>query len=140
MGGHPSIPTELQSAKDLEKAAAEYGRPMTVLYFGDLGDAGYTIYNVCRGGVLAWCGTPLEFRHCGLTLEQAQRYGVPVDPDKPGQYQWAALTDQAAAEIITDATAGFVDAAQIAAVEAQESAATARFREAMADLADDCNE
>jgi hypothetical protein len=101
MGGQPSIPYKWQIAKDLEEAAQEYGKPIKILYFGDLDPAGETISETIKQDVTEWSAAPFEFIHCGLTAEQVQRYNVPENVEHPGAYQWEALTDNAADEIIT---------------------------------------
>ncbi|MFA6271005.1 MAG: hypothetical protein WC657_07415 [Candidatus Paceibacterota bacterium] len=100
MAGQPSIPYKWQIAKDLEEAARSYGLPIIILYFGDLDTAGETISDVVERDVRTWCSTDFEFTRCGLTLNQVKRYGVPENPEKPGEYQWEALSDTGAKEVI----------------------------------------
>jgi hypothetical protein len=52
-----------------------------------------------------------------LTPGQAREYGVPEDPDKPGKFQWEALTDAAAAEIIGQAVRVNLDESLIREME-----------------------
>lgn len=135
MGGQPSIPYKWKIAKTLEKAAQAYGVPIVVLYFGDLDPAGHTIADTVRDDVAMWCDEPFEFVHCGLTPDQVALYGVPENFEKPGEYQWEALTDAAASEIITVHVAQFVDAGALAQVEAQEAEATDWTRQRLKTLA-----
>ena len=52
-----------------------------------------------------------------------QKYGVPENPDKPGQYQWEALEDWQAQEIITGALGDYATASTLL-----ENTYTAAFR------------
>lgn len=109
MGGQPSIPYKWQAAKELERAAAKYKKPIVILYFGDLDEAGGRIGDTIEEDVTAWCRADFEFVRCGLTEEQVSQYGVPENPDKPGEYQWEALTDAAAGEIIEGCLYDYID-------------------------------
>jgi hypothetical protein len=61
-----------------------------------------------RQDVTEWCEAPFEFIHCGLNAEQVAIYRVPENIEHPGAYQWEALTDSAADEIITGNLARFL--------------------------------
>ncbi len=108
MGGQPSIPYKYEIAKDIEWMRGKYGKPVTVLYFGDLDYAGETISNTVEDDVRKWCNVDFDVVWCGLTEEQVQRHGIPASAEKPG-YQWESLTDAAAREIITGAVNEWVD-------------------------------
>jgi hypothetical protein len=120
MGGQPSIPYKWQIAKDLEDAASAYHKPIKVLYFGDLDPAGETISQTVRDDVRLWSAAPFEFIHCGLTAAQVQFYGVPENIEHPGAYQWEALTDDAAREIITGNLDKYMQPGALALIEARE--------------------
>lgn len=100
MGGQPSIEYKWRTAKELEKAARKYGHPIVVLYFGDLDPAGETIGNVVLRDVSEWCNVKFRFVKCGLTAEQVAKYNVPENIEHPNAYQWEALSDEGAKEII----------------------------------------
>ena len=102
MGGQPSIPYKWQIAKDLERAARVYDTPIKILYFGDLDPAGEVISETIERDVREWCDRDFEFIRCGLTADQVRRYNVPENIEHPGAYQWEALTDEGAREIITN--------------------------------------
>jgi hypothetical protein len=108
LGGQPSIPYKWEAAKSLEYAHRRYGVPIVVLYFGDLDNAGETISDVVERDVRTWCGVDFTFIRCGLTADQVAQYGVPENFEKPGDYQWEALPDEAASEIITTSIEPFV--------------------------------
>lgn len=128
LGGQPSIPYKWEAAKDMERLARAYDVPVVILYFGDLDSAGETIAEVVERDVREWCAVDFQFVHCGLTAEQVQLYGVPENPEKPGEYQWEALTDDAAREIITTHVDPFIRHDAFYEVEQQEQRATSWLR------------
>lgn len=131
MGGQPSIDYKYKTAKALEEHA---DKEIIILYFGDLDTAGETISAVVERDVREWCDADFEFIHCGLTLDQARRYNVPENPEKPGEYQWEALPDAGASDIITAATHPYLRHDAFAAVATQEADATAWLRGHLAGL------
>lgn len=147
MGGQPSIPFKYQTAKDIEKITNYYQMPFVVLYFGDYDQAGETISDVIQRDVRNWCDVDFYFYHCGLTKEQIEKYGIPKDRKKKkifnktkfvDTYQWEALNDKAANEIITDAIAQFElrhDAFQ--EVETEQAKAEAWLKDKLVDLVSD---
>jgi hypothetical protein len=106
MGGQPSIPYKYRAARHLRYIE---NKNIRVLYFGDLDDAGDTIAQVARQDVLKWSGRNFEFTWCGLDRDQVDMWEVPENPDKPGEYQWEALSDEGANDIITTALSEYVD-------------------------------
>lgn len=124
MGGQPSIPYKWEAAKDLEKAADAYDLPIVILYFGDLDNAGETISDVVERDVRTWCDADFDFIRCGLTLAQVKRWGVPENPEKPGEYQWEALSDEGARAIITQNVTPYLRHDAFAEVERLEREAT----------------
>ncbi len=108
-GGDPSIPFKYEIARQLSAIDREYGKPIIVLYFGDLDDKGLQIPRSAERDIRQWSAVDFEFHHCGLSSEQVEKYGIPEDPDRPGKYQWEALTDEQACEIITGAVAEWID-------------------------------
>ena len=124
MGGQPSIPYKWATAKDLELAAEQYEAPIMILYFGDLDPAGETISEVVERDVRKWCNADFEFIHCGLLQEHIDLYNVPENPEKPGQYQWEALDDQAAKEIIEGHTNQYLRLDAFSKIEQKEEDVT----------------
>lgn len=135
MGGQPSIPYKWDIAKFLETAYAGYRKPIVILYFGDLDNAGGTISETVEGDVRKWCKYEFEFVHCGLTAEQVTLYNVPENIEKPGEYQWEALTDDAAREIITSNVNRYVRHDAFTEIVDRQASATAWLREQLALLA-----
>ena len=100
-GGQPSIPFKYQIAKYIEQQHEKYQKDVMVLYFGDLDESGLKIFNTGEEDISKWCDAPIEFIRCGLSDEQVRQYQIPENVDHPG-YQWEALTDEQAREIITE--------------------------------------
>lgn len=103
--GDYSIQPKYQTAKDIEDAWEQFGKPIKILYFGDRDDKGETIdYNATFGkrGLAKWCDVDFDVIRGGLTSDQALRFDLPVNPDKPTEYQWESLTDPQARELITE--------------------------------------
>lgn len=96
-GGQISITLKGEAAERL----SEIDKPIRVLYFGDLDFEGAQIARIGYEDVLKWCDNDFELLWVGLTMDQVNKYNIPENPDKPGDYQWVALTDEAAGEIIT---------------------------------------
>jgi hypothetical protein len=135
LGGQTSLDMKWKAAEAIERANAVYGNPVVILYFGDLDPSGQLISGVVHAHVEGWCNAPFKFVHCGLTVEQIQRYNVPQNFDKPGEYQWEALGDNAAREIISTAIEPYIDRAAMEKDERLQAAETRRLREALTQLA-----
>lgn len=99
-GGDASIPFKWEIAKRLESVFEAYGKPIKILYFGDCDTKGLLIPECALKDIRSWCNVDFEFSHCGLNKDQAKAYNVPENPNKPGEYQWEALTDKQARELI----------------------------------------
>lgn len=107
-GGQPSIPYKYELAKYLEGQSDYYRKPLTVLYFGDYDEAGQTIFNTAREDIGKWCDYDIKWEYCGLTKEQAIYYQIPTNINHEG-YQWEALDDRGAYEIISNAINQYID-------------------------------
>ena len=99
-GGDPSIPLKWDTAMAVYGLSKRYNKPVKMLYFGDADEKGNEIWKNAFIDIKRWCPVDFEFIYCGLTVDQAKEYGVPENPDKPSQYQWEALRDKQAEEII----------------------------------------
>jgi len=111
--GMPSIDYKWQAAKEIEQAASRYSTPVVVLYYGDFDAAGLVIPETSISDVRQWCKVPFDVERVALNAGDGERYGIPENFDKPGTYQWEALTDAAAGELITGAVRRYVDSAVI---------------------------
>ncbi|MFC2037688.1 hypothetical protein ACFLYD_06955 [Chloroflexota bacterium] len=129
--GMPSIPYKWEMARALDTAYMTYGLPLVVLYFGDLDEAGLIIPETTIADVRGWCSVPFDVVRCGLNRGHEVQYNIPENPDHPRAFQWEALEDGAAKELITKSVAKFVDYDRMAEIEAREDQATNAFREHM---------
>ena len=98
--GDTSISIKWEAAERLEKRYNDFGKPVVIIYFGDCDDKGKQIPQSAIKDIRLWCDPDFEFIVAGLTLAQAKKYKLPENPEKKGQYQWEALPDKAAKEII----------------------------------------
>lgn len=128
-GGDCSIPFKWQIASELEEAHERYGKPIKILYFGDLDPKGIQIPESAVRDIREWTSTPFEFIRAGLNPGDEVTYRIPENPDKPGSYQWEALSDEAARALITEWTSRFISQGHFWEVEAQEQAINANFQE-----------
>jgi len=128
-GGDPSIPFKWEIAKELERNERYYDKPIVVLYFGDHDKHGLEILDSAEADVRSWSNADFELVRCGLTPDQVDKYGVPENPAKPGEYQWEALTDAAAREIINDSLSEYIDVDLIDTVNNEASIAEDEWRD-----------
>jgi len=126
-GGQPSIPYKWDIAKALEWADENYGLSIKVLYFGDLDPAGMLIAEVTERDVRKWCDAEFEFIRCGLNPGDEIKYNLPDSIEGKG-YQWEALTDTDASDIIMSHVDRYVDPVTVADVLELERGTTVRFR------------
>lgn len=128
-GGDPSIPLKWKIAKEIERWSEHYQLDIRILYFGDYDPKGQQIADSAMKDIMQWCDVPFKITHCGLTLDQAIEYSIPENPDKPGEYQWEALNDDGAAEIIQNSISMYVDMDIIETIKNQEFSLTEEFKE-----------
>lgn len=119
-GGYTSVEYKWRIAERLREWCGHYEKPGLVLYFGDHDKDGHQIFEAARDDILQWCGEPVEFVRCGITLEQARHYQVPENLDKPGCFQWEALTDDQAEEILQSSLENYYNFDAKRQAEAQE--------------------
>ena len=136
-GGDPSIPYKWTIAMDLEDAAQRYpGKPIKILYFGDLDEKGLQIEKSATADIRDWAGVEFDFTRCGLNPEHLGIYDIPENDEKPGTYQWEALPDVAAMELITGACSDVLDTSLFDEVEAAESEAEQQMDEHLQHIAE----
>ena len=107
--GQPSIPYKHDIAVYLGEARRQYGKEIVILYFGDYDAAGLTIQNTAEADVRGWCSTDFELIRCGLNEGDGERLGIAENFEHPGSYQWEALDDAQAEELITTSVNKYVD-------------------------------
>jgi len=107
--GDPSIDYKYTIAKDLEKMKKLYEKSIIILYFGDYDKKGLSILENALAHIRKWCKYGFEVDRCGLNEGDGQRLGIPENPDKPGTYQWVALSDELAKDLITSSVRKYID-------------------------------
>lgn len=127
-GGDFTIHPKWETARRLSAMAEKYGTAIQVSYFGDRDDKGEQILDSALKDIKVWCDVDFEIERVGLTLDQARSMGVPENFEKPGDYQWEALTDAQAASLIEPVTA-LIDHDAWEEVLLQEDEAAERARE-----------
>jgi len=75
-------------------------KPVHVLYFGDFDQKGLEIPENAMRDITKWCGVRIHYERCGLNEEHLTQYDIPASPNAPGKYQWEAVPDKVAKELI----------------------------------------
>lgn len=111
LGGKSSISHQFNLAGKVHHSIKDYERAVKILYFGDCDKDGLIVAESAMRHIRSWIGKPEMFKayHVGLTVEQAEHYNLPENPDKPGQYQWEALDHLQGGELIADALDKFCE-------------------------------
>jgi hypothetical protein len=136
-GGDYSIRAKWDMAKQIEQRWERLGHPQVViLYFGDLDEKGMQIPISAERDVFSWCKCDFEWHRIGLNPGDETKYNLPENPDRPGAFQWEALPDDDAKELISTAFAEYVDLDLMQQREDEQAEATERFQEEIADMAD----
>jgi len=126
-GGDCSISFKWQIAKELEARHDQYKKPVVVLYFGDLDKKGLQIPESAVKDIRQWADIDFEFIRCGLNQGDEVTYNIPENPDKPGTYQWEALSDEAARELIKNWTEKYISQGLFQSTESLEKDITNQF-------------
>lgn len=127
-GGMPSIAFKYEIAQRLDDMADKYNHGVKVIYFGDLDPAGMTIAETSVSDIRKWCGVDFEFIRAGLNPGDEVRYRIPENFEHPGAYQWEALNDAAAGELITLAVVEYVNMDIVDQVAARAEKTALAFR------------
>lgn len=154
--GDVSIPAKWAAATRLVRRWREMGKPIHVMYYGDLDDKGIQIPLSARDDVIQMMvdalfqgGTLLNsaerseeyremlanftFTRVGLNDDQIAQYDVQENPERPGTYQWEGVADDAAEELIGLANDA-VDQDAFDNVSRREDSVTDQFRAYMEDF------
>lgn len=138
-GDYPIEP-KWRAARDLNNAWERFGRPVVVLYCGDADRKGEQIPESAMADILEYCDREaaetgrasareyIVFDRAGLSRGQAVEFGLPENPEKPGEYQWEALDDARAGELITGALGKYVDPELVAQARAETADLAGRVR------------
>jgi hypothetical protein len=121
--GDASIDYKWRIAKDLDRLAI-YCKPIIILYFGDYDSKGLEIPNNALRDIRAWCSSEFEFFRCGINREHIQQFNLTERPENPGAYQWEALNEAAAQQLILG---NLEKLGSVKRVEQEEAQATARW-------------
>lgn len=132
--GAASIPYKKRLAREIDYLNERFGLPVTILYFGDYDPKGLEIPETAFRHVRKWCDCEFEAYRAGLNIDQIDKYNIIDDPEKPGRYQWEAIGDRAAKEIITGALEKLLCHETILKTERDEEAMTLKVREALGAL------
>jgi hypothetical protein len=127
-GGDCSISFKWQIAVELEEKHDQYQTPVVILYFGDLDPKGLQIPESAVRDIRQWTDVDFEFIRCGLNPGDELIYHIPQNPDKPGTYQWEALSDSAAKELIESWVGKFISLGSFDSTESRELFITNNFR------------
>lgn len=116
-GGDASIPIKYRLSEMLDGLESKWpDKTIWVLYFGDWDLKGREIPINAMKDIEAWCNKPvgypdddseyegaINFLRCGINEDHIEKYDISENPDAPGKYQWEALDENAAKEIVMDA-------------------------------------
>lgn len=151
--GDVSIPAKWEAAKRLVQRWRQLRKPVKVLYYGDLDPKGLEIPENARRDIETFAayvmwqelgGTAnadkdvwekdytdwlanFDFIRVGLNEDHPDDYGIPENPDRPETYQWEALSDEGAQELIGQVN-DHLDLDAFQEVVDRETGATNRFR------------
>lgn len=156
--GDVSIPEKWKAAQRLVDRWLELHKPVHVLYYGDLDAKGLEIPESAWDDIVAFCQVALMgrlkeegvssanwqgvweefysrlyFQRVGLTEEQVEEFAVPENPERPGTWQWEALTDDQARELIGTGS-GLVDQHAYEVTMAEAEAPTEKLRKHLGKL------
>jgi hypothetical protein len=132
--GDPSIPYKWDISQRIKDYADSFGHEIIILYFGDYDEKGLQIPQSALADIEKWCEAPFKFIRCGLSREQVEKYHVPENPDKPGEFQWEAVPDIAAKEIITSSLLPWIDEDKFSETKNREMEATEIFQEKIKEI------
>lgn len=129
--GHASIAYKQRLAEHIAVVRRRAGVPVIILYFGDLDPTGELIPETAFTHVRKWCEVGFTAYRAGLNREHVLAYDIPDDPDRPGKFQWEAVSDDAAREIITGALNSLIRLDVLNDVRRREAMTTAAARKAL---------
>ena len=71
----------------------------------------------------------LRFERCGLNPEHIERWNLPENPTRPGEYQWEALGDEEAKELIENSIERYWNLKAVEEIEEKEGRDAERWQE-----------
>ena len=112
-GGDASIPFKYKIAELVDSCSDFYDeedeKPIYILYFGDYDPKGLEIPENAMRDINAWSTLDFRYIRCGINKEHLERYDIPDRPEEPGKYQWEALDEDAAKEVIISSVGEYWD-------------------------------
>jgi len=139
--GDSSIPMKYEGVQRMIKLGAGRGWETTLVYFGDYDKKGLQIFDSLEEDVKYWCEhsgrlteVKIECIHAGLNKGQVEKYKIPEDPENPGKYQWEALTDEQAHEIINQGVQPFIKQAGYEKANEKSKELTIAVKERMKEI------
>lgn len=141
MKGDPSNPYKLKIAETVDYVSRLFAVSVIILYFGDLDVKGQSIPEAAFRDVHQWCrDADLTVYRVGLNPGDEVEFDLPDIPGKPGAYQWEALQDDQAAELILNALREFLDEDILEEVKVKEKETTDLVQEMLENLLEDYGE
>jgi len=131
--GDCSIALKWELAKKLEHISSTYDKSIHILYFGDYDLKGFQILEAALKDIRAWCRAPFTVERVGLSLEQVKMFGIPENPEHPDAYQWEAMTDAQAKELILGSLTKYVKPLP-SMLEEKEKVVSGRIHKALAEI------
>ena len=115
--GDVSIPEKWRAAERLAERYLELRKPIHIYYFGDYDPKGLIIPMSAWRDIGTWAAALLinqgvkpeetrqilNYRRLGINENHIGELDIPENPERPGTYQWEALDDEQAAELIAEA-------------------------------------
>ena len=113
--GDVSIPEKWRAAQRLSERWLELRKPIHIFYYGDLDPKGLIIPLSAWSDIRFWilallikedssldkeCMRDFIFTRVGINREQVADLDIPENPERPGTYQWEALSDEQAETLI----------------------------------------
>jgi hypothetical protein len=99
-GGDASVYYKARIAKDMDDAHEKFGKHIVLLYFGDKDKKGDEIPENALRDLRKWTKYDFEYHRLGINPEHISKYNIPVDPETGSKYQWEALDDNIAKELL----------------------------------------
>ena len=134
--GDASIDYKWSIAKHLEEILAVYEKPIVILYFGDYDEKGLQIPESALRDIRNWCNTSFIYKRCGINQNQIIKWNLLESFDKEGTYQWEALPEDKAKELIINNVEEYLDYEKIQEIEKRESRITSKWKKWITDKKD----
>jgi len=97
---------------------------------------GFDIPKAALADIREWSDAEFEFVRVGLNEGDGKRLGIPANPEDPGHYQWEALGDDQAGEMITEAVSRYYSKEALAVIKAEQAEITAKFHDRFGEFID----